>query len=211
MVERRVVDDVAVAAAALFVQEEPRTIALSGGHTPRATYERISTLTTYPWNEVDVFFGDERCVPPDDPDSNVRMATEALLAHVAARVHPMSDCDPDGYERELASVFGPEVPRFDFVFCGLGEDGHTASLFPGNPVLGVTDRNVALVERPDHRRMTLTLPVLNAAKLAVFLVEGEAKCTALAELVGDGDIPAAKVKAERVVVLCDAAAAGESG
>lgn len=157
---------------------------------------------------MDVFFGDERCVPQDDPASNFRMAHEVLLAHVAARVHSMAGCDPSGYERELGSVFGAGVPRLDLVFLGLGEDGHTASLFPGDPALQVTDRWVALVDRPDHARMTLTIPVLSAARLAVFVVSGAGKREALARLRSGADIPASRVRAERVVVVADHEAAG---
>jgi 6-phosphogluconolactonase len=201
---------VAAAAVSLFLGEAPRTVALSGGHTPRATYEALAATKDYPWNTVDVFFGDERCVPPDDRDSNFRLAHETLLTHVPARAHSMSDCDPAGYERELEGVFGPGTPSFDLMFLGLGEDGHTCSLFPGDPALDIRDRNVALVDRPDHRRMTLTFPVLDAAKLAVFLVEGRAKREPLALLLAGGDIPAARVAAERVIVLCDEAAASDS-
>jgi 6-phosphogluconolactonase len=208
MVERRVVPDVAEAVVELFLAAAPRTIALSGGHTPKATYERLAAERTYSWSDVDVFFGDERCVPPDDPDSNFRMANETLLSHVPARGHSMSDCDPDGYEHELAAVFGPGIPSFDLMFLGLGEDGHTCSLFPGDPALSVTDRNAIMVNRPDHRRMTLTYPVVNAAKLAVFLVEGASKREPLAKLMAGADIPAALVASKRVVVLCDDAAAG---
>jgi 6-phosphogluconolactonase len=205
----RVVDDLAAAAVDLFLEAAPKTVALSGGSTPRPVCERMAE-TPYPWDEVDVFFGDERCVPADHPDSNFAMANHALLSKVPARVHAMVACDPDGYEDALRSVFGPEgVPRFDFVFLGLGEDGHTASLFPGDPALEVTDRWVVLVERPDHTRMTLTLPVLNAARLAVFLVEGEAKRAPLHQLMADGDIPAARIQAERVIVLADRAAAAD--
>src|SRR5436309_13046359 len=107
------------------------------------------------------------------------MANEALLSKVPARVHPMFDCEPDAYRKELADVFGPGMPRFDLVFLGLGDDGHTASLFPGDRALEIKNRLVAWVPHPgmppDHPRMTLTLPVLNAAKLSVFLVAGESK------------------------------------
>ena len=209
--ELRVVDDLPAAAAELFVRTVPKTIALSGGSTPRPVYEQLAQVD-YPWAQVDVFFGDERCVPPDDPDSNFRMAHESLLQYVDATDHRMSACDPDAYERELESVFGVgpsgDEPRFDLVFLGLGEDGHTCSLFPGNPVLDVTDRRVALVQRPDHQRMTLTYPVLNAAKLAVFLVSGEGKREPLQWLMNDADVPAAKIASERIIVLADAAAAG---
>ncbi|MDP9343318.1 MAG: 6-phosphogluconolactonase [Actinomycetota bacterium] len=204
--ELRVVDDLPGAAVDLFLEAEPRTVALSGGSTPRPVYERLAE-TPYPWDEVDVFFGDERCVPADHPDSNFAMANHALLSKVPARVHAMVACDPGGYEEALRSVFGDGVPRFDLEFLGLGEDGHTASLFPGDPALDVTDRLALLVERPDHTRMTLTLPVLSAARLAVFLVEGENKRGPLEQLLSDGDVPAARVAAGRVVVLADRAAA----
>src|SRR5207249_9347183 len=117
----------------------PRTIALSGGSTPKAVYERLAE-TEYPWTEVDAFFGDERCVPADHPDSNFKMANEALLSKVDARVHPMVGCDAAAYTRELEAVFAAGVPAFDLAFMGLGEDGHTASLFPGKPALEVADR-----------------------------------------------------------------------
>jgi 6-phosphogluconolactonase len=204
--ELRVVEDIASAAVELFLEAGPRTIALSGGSTPRPVYERLAE-TPYPWEEVDVFFGDERCVPADDPDSNFNLANRPFLARVRARVHAMVACDPVGYEDALRTVFGEGVPRFDLMFQGLGEDGHTASLFPGDPALEVTDRLVVLVERPDHTRMTLTLPVLSAARLCLFLVSGERKRGALRELMDDGDVPAAKVAAERVVVLADLDAA----
>ena len=208
--ELRVVDDLPRSAVDLFLEAAPKTIALSGGSTPRPVYERLAE-TPYPWDKVDVFFGDERCVPPDHPDSNFAMANHAFLSKVQARVHAMVACDPDGYEDVLRSVFesadGDGAPRFDLVFLGLGEDGHTASLFPGDPALEVTDRWAVLVERPDHTRLTLTLPVLNAARLAVFLVEGESKRGPLQQLMAGGDVPAARVDSERIVVLADHAAA----
>lgn len=206
--EVRVVADISAAAADLFAETRPRTVALAGGSTPRRTYERIAGLD-YPWEEVDFFFGDERCVPPDHPDSNFRNANTALLSSVPlARVHPMTGCDPRVYERELESVFGAGIPCFGLMFLGLGGDGHTASLFPGDPALDVADRNVVLVDRPDHRRMSLTLPVLSAAKLVVFLVEGAAKRRVLAELRAGADIPAARVTAGWIVVIADEEAAG---
>ena len=201
------VRDLAAAAAELFRESSPRTVALAGGSTPRGAYELIAGLE-HPWAETHFFFGDERCVPADDPDSNLRMASEALLSRVAAHVHPMTGCDPKAYEVELASVMGPGVPRFDLLFLGLGVDGHTASLFPNDDVLRVVDRNVALVERPDHRRITLTLPVLSAARSALFLVSGADKGWALTELLAGGNIPAAMVDAERVLVFADPEAAG---
>jgi len=207
-----VVPDVAVAAAERFLALRPRTVALAGGSTPRRLYERLAT-SDFPWPETEVFFGDERCVPPDHPASNFGMATEALLSKVPARVHRMrgEDCDPAGYEQELRAVFGPAMPQFDLVLLGLGEDGHTASLFPGDAALRVTNRWVVRVERPDHVRLTLTLPVLSAARIALFLVSGSAKREATGRLLRGEDIPAVKVEAQEVVVIADEAAAPAAG
>ena len=139
------------------------------------------------------------------------MYSRDFLDHVNARVHPMHACDPDAYQRELRSVFGEGMPRLDLVFLGLGPDGHTASLFPGKPALEVEDRLVTYVPEPGlpppHPRMTMTLPVLRAAKLVTFLVSGEDKRERVEELLSGGDIPAAKVTAERVIVLGDPPAA----
>jgi 6-phosphogluconolactonase len=206
-VELIVAGDIATEGVALFLELGPRTVSLAGGSTPRPLYERLAE-TPYPWDEIDVFFGDERCVPADDPDSDFKMANDALLSKVAARVHPMVGCDPDGYERELRAVFGDGLPRFDLMMLGVGPDGHTASLFPGDPALDVTDRPVVLVDRPDHRRMTLTLPVLSASKVAVFLISGQDKRAVLAKMLAGADIPAARVKAGRTVILADRAAVG---
>lgn len=208
--ELRVVPDVAEAAAQEFLDLHPRTVALAGGNTPRALYERLRRCE-YSWRDVDVFFGDERCVPAAHPDSNFRMASEALLADIDARVHAMdgATCDPTREEAELATVFGPGAPRFDLVLLGLGADGHTASLFPGAPELEERERYVVRVERDDHTRLSLTLPVLSAAKVAIFLVTGEGKREALGQLLAGGDIPAARIASERIVVFADEAAAGE--
>lgn len=196
-------------AARLFLDVRPRTLALAGGSTP-ATFYRTLAATDYPWGETEVFFGDERCVPPTHPESNFRMAHETLLEHVDARVHRMRGelCDAASYEAELRAVFGPGIPSFDLVILGLGEDGHTASLFPGDPALDERARLVACVILPGHRRLTLTLPVLSAAKVALFLVAGAGKREALRWLLEDADIPAARVAAARTVVLADRAAAG---
>ena len=207
--ELRVVEDIPGAAVELFLAEEPRTIALSGGSTPAPVHERLAQAT-YPWEDVQVFFGDERCVPPDHPDSNFGMAKRTLLDHVATNVHPMYECDADGYERELASVFGDGVPRFDLMFLGVGSDGHTASLFPGKPALEVDDRNVVYVPEPGlpppDPRLTVTFRVLNNAKLVLFLVSGDDKRERIQQMLRGGDIPAARVQAERTIILADRAA-----
>lgn len=200
--------DVAAEAAGRFLSLSPRTLALAGGSTPRPVYERLATLP-YPWSETQVFFSDERCVPPDHPASNYRMANEALLSKVATQVHrmPGERCDADAYEAELGAVFGPGLPAFDLVFLGLGEDGHTASLFPGDRALAVTERAVVRVDRPDHARLTLTMPVLSAAATALFLVSGVSKRESLRRLLEGADIPAARVRARSVLVIADEAAA----
>jgi 6-phosphogluconolactonase len=211
--ELRVTDDLVGDAERIFLEAPHRTVALSGGSTPEAVYERLAT-TPAAWTGVDVFFGDERCVPADHPDSNFKMANEAVLSKVEVRAHSMVGCDANAYIRELAAVFGPnEVPQFDFLFMGLGEDGHTASLFPGKPALEVTDRWVVNVPEPGmpppHPRMTLTLPVFDAGRIALFLVSGDSKRDALRKLMaGDESIPAARVHSQRVIVLADPAAAG---
>jgi 6-phosphogluconolactonase len=205
-----VAEDIATECVRRFLDASPRTLALSGGRTPRPVYERLAALN-YPWNETRIFFGDERCVPPDDPASNYRMAFEALLSRVPAEVHRMrgETCDASQYEEDLRRTFGPGVPSFDLALLGLGEDGHTASLFPGDPALQEHERLAVRVERPDHPRLTLTLPVLSAAKLVIFLVSGADKRDALTKLLaGDTTIPAARVHAARVLVIADAAAAG---
>lgn len=203
-----VVPDVAAAAVERFLALRPRTVALTGGSTPRAFYERLAGVE-YAWAETHLFFGDERCVPADHADSNFRMAHEALLSRVPARAHrmPGETCDAAAYERELASVFGEGLPVFDLLLLGLGEDGHVASLFPGEVSLNVTDRHVIRVEHSDHARLTLALPVINAARHVLFLIEGERKRDALRRLLAGDDIPATRVTAS-ATVLADAAAAG---
>ncbi len=174
-------------------------VALAGGSTPKATYEALAR--DYPgkldWGRVHVFFGDERAVPPDHEDSNYRMAREALLSHVPVEgVHRMRGELPPAeaaasYEEELREFFGPdEFPSFDLILLGIGEDGHTASLFPETSALDVTDRWVVAnpVLKLETTRLTLTIPVINAAKAVTFLVAGEGKAEALREILeGDAD------------------------
>jgi len=209
--ELEVTEDVAAAAVAEFVRAGPRVVALAGGRTPRAVYERLAGIA-YPWPEVDVLFTDERCVPADDPHSNDRMVQETLLSRLdpPPRVHrmPGESCDADAHELEIRSTFG--ALRLDLAVLGLGADGHTASLFPGSPALDERIRWVARVERPDHPRLTLTLPVLSSARLAMFLVQGQEKREAVGRLLGGEDIPASRVGAERVLILADPAAAGRA-
>ncbi len=174
-------------------------VVLAGGSTPKATYGALAR--DYPgeldWGRVHVFFGDERTVPPDHEDSNYRMAHEALLSRVpVGSVHRMRGELPPAeaaasYEEELREFFGPdEFPSFDLILLGLGEDGHTASLFPETSALDVTDRWVVAnpVLKLETTRLTLTVAAINAAKAVTFLVAGEGKAEALKEILeGDAD------------------------
>jgi 6-phosphogluconolactonase len=174
-------------------------VALAGGSTPKAAYEVLARdyAGALDWSKVHVFFGDERTVPPDHEDSNYRMAYEALLSRVpVGSVHRMrGELPPEeaaaAYEEELREFFGPaDVPRFDLVQCGLGEDGHTLSLFPETAALDVTDRWVVAnpVLKLETTRLTLTIPVLNASRAVTFLVAGEGKADVLKQILeGDAD------------------------
>lgn len=226
-------EELARAAARDFVERSKRAIeetdrfavALAGGSTPEATYELLARehADDVEWDRVHVFFGDERSVPPDSEDSNYRMADEALLSHVSpGGVYRMrGELLPDeaavAYEAELREFFDTpgRPPEFDLVMLGIGDDGHTASLFPGTPALGVTDRWVAQnpVPKLETVRITLTLPVLNAAKAVDFLVAGEGKAETLKEILeGDADpeqYPAKLVRpAGDLTWMVDRAAAG---
>ena len=210
----RVVADVADAAARAFVELGPELVVLSGGTTPREFYRRIADLA-HPWDRVEFFFGDERCVPATSELSNVRMAREALLDRIRPKaVHAMQGqtCDAGGYERLLRERFGDAL-GFDLAVYGLGPDGHTASLFPGRPEVEETVRWVAHVPEagmePLVPRITLTVPALSAARVGMFLVEGAGKRTALRRLLAGEDVPAARVRPERLLILTDREAIGE--
>lgn len=198
------------AAAVLFAEVAERAVAdhgrcavlLAGGETPRRTYELLADeplLNRVPWGQLHLFWGDERCVPPDDPRSNARMAYRALLDRVpvpAGQVHPIpGDRAPrqaaDEYEALLRSFFAGATPGFDLAILGLGEDGHTASLFPGSPVLDERERWTMPIRRGGEEidRVTLTVPLLNQAKLVVFLVAGDDKAAVLHELLEEEPDP----------------------
>jgi 6-phosphogluconolactonase len=166
---------------------------LAGGSTPKTTYEILARdyAGQIDWANVHVFFGDERAVPPDHGDSNYRMARETLLDHVpVGSVHRMQgELPPDeaaeAYEQDLLDFFGSEgLPRFDLILLGTGPDGHTASLFPETSALEVHERLVVAnpVLKLDTTRITLTVPVLNAARAVCFLVAGESKARPVAEI-----------------------------
>jgi 6-phosphogluconolactonase len=180
------------------------TIALSGGSTPKSLYNLLATnaRTTLPWDRMFFFFGDERHVPPTDPESNYRMADEAMLSKIpvaAANVfrfpaeNPDAAAAADAYEKTLRRFFAVEsgqFPRFDLILLGMGPDGHTASLFPGTAGLQEKSKLVIAnwVEKLKTSRLTLTLPVINAANCVAFLVSGTDKAPAL-KAVLEGDAP----------------------
>jgi len=189
------------------------TVALSGGSTPKALYTLLASAeyrNRLDWSRVHLFWGDERCVPPDHPESNFRMVQESLLSKVETppeNIHRMAgEKNPQAaaaeYENELRRVFSSSqaaAPRFDLIYLGLGEDGHTASLFPRSAALSEKQRWVAVayVERLKTHRLSLTLPVINAAAQITFLVAGESKRAIVKQLLGAGgdpsNFPAAKV------------------
>jgi len=180
-------------------------IALSGGETARACYERLALVPTLDWGAFDVYLGDERCVPPDDPAANQRLVREAFLEPTGnrSRFWPMDCADPDGYAALLAAG-----PPLDLIHLGLGPDGHTASLFPASSSLDAPpEALVVLSEDPSGRnpypRLSLTFSAVSAARLVVFTVAGAPKHDALAGVLDGDDLPAARVRAERVLWLCD--------
>lgn len=183
------------------------TFAVSGGHTPWAMFAEL-TEQDMPWADVELFQVDERAAPEGDPDRNLTHLRESI-GDAPARVHPMpvNDADLDVAAAAYATVL-PQ--RFDVVHLGLGPDGHTASLVPGDPVLEITDTLVAVTQPyQGHRRMTLTYPALTRADQLLWLVTGEDKRGPLAKLLaGDESIPAGRVLATRSLVLADEAAAG---
>jgi len=221
-VTRAAADRVVAAAASSIGARGRFTFALSGGSTPRALFELLASeayRSRVDWARTDVCFGDERCVPPDDPQSNYRMAREALLEHVPARVHRMRGEDEpaaaaSAYERELRELLGA-TPRVDLVLLGMGDNGHTASLFPGLHAVEERERWVVAeyVAEVSMWRLTVTPVVLNASAEVLFLVAGADKAAMLHRVLeGPRDaraLPAQVVAPRdgRLTWLVDAAAA----
>jgi 6-phosphogluconolactonase len=187
------------------------TVALSGGSTPQHLYSLLASpdyKDQIPWSNVELFWGDERCVPPDHPESNFRMAQEALLSKIKIppqNIHRMrgeqeTQAAAAEYEKELQKIFGLNsgaLPRFDLILLGIGEDGHTASLFPGSEALNETKHLVVapFVAKLNSYRLSLTLPVLNNAANVWFLVMGASKADAVKQaLSASSDLPAARVQ-----------------
>jgi 6-phosphogluconolactonase len=220
---REVVD----AAAGAVAERSRFVVALAGGETPRPLYGRLASeyRDAVAWDRTDVCFGDERCVPPHNPASNFRMAWSILLARVPIledRVHRIpGELGPDAaardYDARLRRLFVDDVgtPTFDVAIMGVGADGHTASLFPGDPALEERRRWAAPVLAPPEvkmrERVTLTLPVLNRTRLLLFLCAGAEKRDVVSRILSGAasDLPAARVHGvERTLWLLDRAAAG---
>ena len=203
-----------VVVEAFAARPGPRfALVLSGGPTARACYEVLAAGDGIDWALVDVYVGDERLVPPDDVDSNARLIKEALLDRVGPvgsfwpmpTERPVAECVA-AYQRIVSDVV--TGPGIDLIHLGMGPDGHTASLFPGDPGLDVDPGRLVLATRDPngrnpHPRLTLTLPAINSARLAVFTVAGAAKADAVAALVRGEDLPAARVHAGRTIWLVD--------
>jgi 6-phosphogluconolactonase len=177
-------------------------VALSGGSTPKNVYQLLAApafRARVRWGDIHFFWGDERHVPPDHPDSNYRMAVEAMLSKVPvlpANIHRVRSELPDAervareYEVTIrACVAGELLPRFDVIHLGIGTDGHTASLFPGSAAIGERERICVAnwVEKFAGYRITLTLPILNAARAAIFIVTGAAKAPIIQQVLRDRD------------------------
>lgn len=188
--------------------DELFSFALSGGGTARPCYERLAqeSADTIDWLAVNVYWGDERCVPADSPDSNQLLGRQALLEKVGAAnaVYPMN-CEegPEAYQLRLG-----EVGKLDVIHLGMGPDGHTASLFPGSVALNADPGQlVARNEDPSGRnpfpRMTLTFSGIARSRLVVFTVAGASKREALKAVMDGADLPAARVTADKVVWLVD--------
>jgi 6-phosphogluconolactonase len=215
-VARRAAAVIADTARAALSSRGRFVMAVSGGRTPWLMLRALAA-DALPWKEVDVVQVDERVAPAGDPDRNLTHLRDSLLDHAPLapdHVHPMPveavelERAAGQYARTLQEVAG-SPPVLDLVHLGLGPDGHTASLVPGDPVLDVTDADVA-VTRPyqGRRRMTLTFPIINRSRLILWLVTGSEKAQALARLRDrDPSIPGSRVRADRALVLADRAAA----
>ncbi len=197
------------------------TLVLSGGPTAKLCYEHLAAAEgALDWSLVDIYMGDERIVPPDDADANQRLVREAIVERVGGvgsfrpmpTVGPVDECVAE-YQRLMADVLAG--PGIDLIHLGLGPDGHTASLFPHAPTLEApSDELVAATQDPNgvnpHPRLTVTLPVIDSARCAVFTVAGESKRDAVAAVLRGDDIPAARVATPNIVWLVDRQAAGDA-
>jgi 6-phosphogluconolactonase len=207
---RRGAELIAAAGAAAVAERNIFAAAMSGGRTPWGMLAILSETEEMPWAKTELFQADERIAAPGSEERNLtHMVLGLSLDHQSTlRPMPVTQRDLEAAARDYESSL---PPRLDLVHLGLGSDGHTASLVPGDPVLEVGDRRVAVTETAyqGHRRMTLTYPALAEARRIVWLVTGAAKREALAKLLdGDRSVPAGRVENEEMVVVADEAAAG---
>jgi 6-phosphogluconolactonase/glucosamine-6-phosphate isomerase/deaminase len=206
----RAADYVVEHAGAAVAEHGVFTFAVSGGTTPWTMFGRLAGRL--PWESVTVYQVDERIARAGDPDRNLTHLHASLPPAGLAALHPMP-VEAEDLEAAAAEYDASLPDRIDLIHLGLGPDGHTASLVPGDPVLDVTDRGVALTaEYQGRRRMTLTYPTLDRARQILWLVTGDDKVDALRRLRdGDPSIPGGRVRQENAILLADAAAAGETG
>ena len=207
---RRAAELIAAAGAEAAAERDRFALAMSGGRSPWAMLAILGELEQMPWDRTELFQVDERVAAPGDEARNLtHMVLGLSMDHQATlRPMPVTQRDLDSAARDYEAAL-PD--RFDLIHLGLGPDGHTASLVPGDPVLDVSDRRVAMTETAyqDHHRMTLTYPALNDARRIVWLVTGPDKREPLQKLLaGDESIPAGRVRNDHMVVVADGAAAG---
>ncbi|HEY5192953.1 MAG TPA: 6-phosphogluconolactonase [Solirubrobacteraceae bacterium] len=194
----------AIAARGMF------TLAVSGGHTPGQMFTELAGRNDFPWDQTAIYQVDERIAPDGDPNRNLTLLWDNLPEAAFAQLHPMPVQDQD--LGQAASRYASVLPeRFDLIHLGIGADGHTASLVPGDPVLNVLDHDVALTGvYMGLPRMTFTYPVLDHARALLWLITGKEKRDALSRLQrSDTSIPAGRVARESALILADAAAAGD--
>jgi 6-phosphogluconolactonase len=194
------------------------TIALAGGSTPRRMYEMLAADygNRIDWSRVMIFWGDERFVAEDSPDSNYRMAREALLDHISippenivpirTTLFDSPQLAADAYEQALRLHFPADLPCFDLVLLGVGEDGHTASLFPGSPALDEYERWVAVTQAPSQprTRLTLTPPVLANARRLMFVVSGSGKSEVMDMIINEPEQARERYPAARIAGIGEA-------
>jgi 6-phosphogluconolactonase len=224
---RAAADLIATTAAAAVAARGRFTLALSGGNTPRAVYELLAAeyATRLPWDSSHLYFGDERCVPPENADSNYRMAAEALLTRIPGLTDRTARIEGERSPLEAAQRYDAVLRKafvdgttFDIALLGIGEDGHTASLFPGSQALDERTRWAIATEAPPtmktRQRVTLTYPMFASSRAVVFLAAGPDKRRILADVLAQAGNPAARYPASRITAreqlmyLVDQAALG---
>jgi 6-phosphogluconolactonase len=210
-VAQRAADVVAEHARLAIAERGEFTFAVSGGHTPAAMFLALAGHG-FPWDNTTIFQVDERIAPAGSPERNLTLLHNSLPASALSHVHPMPVENTD--LEDAAARYSRSLPnRFDLIHLGIGPDGHTASLVPGDPVLSISERDVAITQPyMGLRRMTITYPVIDRARALLWLVVGAEKADALRRLrEHDDSIPAGRVAADRALVLADADAGDQAG